>query len=252
MAAQPRPRQRPAAAQRRTTHSGTICTRRGHMLVSQIEAARGGSAQCVYDTATMPTSHGLLSMSPLALLSDRSSNAANPPNVQWLLQTYRTGTKASPKRTERSSAPVNRYGHWVLGPFCPWLFPSAVRSLASPVLRCAAHGHHRTQQASSTTSARANKVSVDRSHRPSDGPKISTGRAWRRPAFARRYQVFRLRLCRGTQLLQLVPGRGRRAGLPAPVSSQSRASRRSLPTANNTPGFSHRRSDLTAGARCDW
>jgi hypothetical protein len=104
MAAQPRTKKQPRAV---TTHSGAICTRRGRMLVSQLDADVGGSARCVYDGATMPTRHGLLPMSPLAMLSDCSSGAATPPNVLWLLQRHRTRTKASPKRTERSSAPVN-------------------------------------------------------------------------------------------------------------------------------------------------
>ena len=102
MSAQPRRKERDAAPRHAHTHSCAIRTRRGRTLVAQRNGSSPGAARCEYDVTTMPTSHGLLPMSPLAMLSDRGSHAATPPNVQWLLRSHRLNTQASPQPTKRS------------------------------------------------------------------------------------------------------------------------------------------------------
>ena len=102
MSAQPQRKERGAAPRHTHTHSCAIRTRRGRTLVAQHIGSSPGATRCEYDITTMPTSHGLLPMSPLAMLSDRGLHAATPPNVQWLLQSQRLDKMSSPQPTQRS------------------------------------------------------------------------------------------------------------------------------------------------------
>jgi hypothetical protein len=105
MFAHPREKERAAAARR--THSAAIRTRRGHCLISSLDATTAGAQAAMreYNLTTRPTSHGLLPMSPKAMLAGRNNAALPyvPPNVMSLL---RSGGHR-PRQTPRAaSAPL--------------------------------------------------------------------------------------------------------------------------------------------------
>lgn len=81
------------SAPTRHTHSVAIRTRSGDTLISQLDLPHVGPGPTKYNLSTLPTSHGMLPMSPSAMLQGgpepgfgaQTRTCHDPPNVLWLL-----------------------------------------------------------------------------------------------------------------------------------------------------------------------
>ena len=86
---------RAAAHAPRNTHSAAIRTRSGDTVISQLDLPQVGPGPCKYNVSTLPTHHGMLPMSPSAMLqgnkgasfmTTQARSCHDPPNVLWLLR----------------------------------------------------------------------------------------------------------------------------------------------------------------------
>lgn len=102
----------PSPKRSRPTHSTAFRTRTGQVVFSPVDrpSVGEGPPPTAYNTSTLPTSHGLLPLSPQAMLSSGGAGTGfgtrrrpcnEPPNVLWMLR----GDGASEYRAELEPMP---------------------------------------------------------------------------------------------------------------------------------------------------
>ena len=102
----------PSPKRSRPTHSTAFRTRTGQVVFSPVDrpSVGEGPPPTAYNTSTLPTSHGLLPLSPQAMLSSGGAGTGfgtrrrpcnEPPNVLWMLR----GDGASEYRAELEPKP---------------------------------------------------------------------------------------------------------------------------------------------------